>query len=132
MFKLGQNLPARCPDIAFTRTATLSRMSGDFFDGSPDLAIEIISPGSQRRDKVTKFREYEQSGVMEYWIVDPHDKKAEFYVRNEQGKFERVLIGGDGVYRCTVIEGFWVKIEWFWQSPLPDEYDTARELGQIP
>jgi len=132
LFKLSHHLPARCPDIAFNRTATLSRMSGNFFDGCPDLAIEIISPDSRRRDRVTKLREYEQAGVLEYWIIDPHNKKIEFYVRNDQGKFERVLVGGNEIYQCTVIEEFWIKPEWLWQNPLPNEYNVARELGQIP
>jgi Uma2 family endonuclease len=39
--------------------------------GPPDLAVEIVSPWSRRRDEVTKRRMYERWGVGEYWVVDP-------------------------------------------------------------
>lgn len=34
------------------------------------LAVEVISPGSRRTDRVTKLSEYEESGIAHYWIVD--------------------------------------------------------------
>ena len=37
----------------------------------PDLAIEILSPTSVRRDRVEKRIIYARCGVREYWIVDP-------------------------------------------------------------
>jgi Uncharacterized protein conserved in cyanobacteria len=40
-------------------------------DHAPDIAVEVLSEGSQRHDKVTKRRLYQQYGVREYWIADP-------------------------------------------------------------
>jgi hypothetical protein len=34
------------------------------------LAIEIISPGSRRRDTVVKHGEYADAGIPHYWIID--------------------------------------------------------------
>jgi Uma2 family endonuclease len=34
------------------------------------LAIEVLSPGSARMDRVTKRRAYQQAGVPEYWVID--------------------------------------------------------------
>lgn len=47
-----------------------------------DLAMEVVSEGaeSRRRDYVDKRRDYERAGVMEYWIVDPEDKKISVLV----------------------------------------------------
>jgi Uma2 family endonuclease len=39
--------------------------------GTPDLVIEIGSPGTRKRDETIKRRLYERSGVSEYWVVDP-------------------------------------------------------------
>jgi Uma2 family endonuclease len=41
-----------------------------FWQGSPDLVLEILSPSTALRDKREKFRLYEKYGVREYWIAD--------------------------------------------------------------
>lgn len=42
--------------------------------GAPDLIIEILSPSSRQRDRLTKLNLYQRAGVKEYWIVDPDEK----------------------------------------------------------
>ncbi|RZK20599.1 MAG: Uma2 family endonuclease [Hymenobacter sp.] len=39
--------------------------------GAPDWIVEILSPGNTTRDTRIKFDLYEESGVLEYWIVYP-------------------------------------------------------------
>ncbi|MCL1844316.1 MAG: Uma2 family endonuclease [Defluviitaleaceae bacterium] len=52
--------------------------------GAPDLVIEVLSPGTTKRDRRIKFLKYEQAGVREYWIVDPGNKTVETYVLENQ------------------------------------------------
>lgn len=40
-------------------------------NGAPDWIIEIVSIESRRMDYNTKMFKYQESGVREYWIVDP-------------------------------------------------------------
>ena len=40
-------------------------------NGAPDWIIEVVSPGSRVMDYYTKLSLYRESGVREYWIVDP-------------------------------------------------------------
>lgn len=47
--------------------------------GTPDLVIEILSPGTAKRDKTLKKDIYEQFGVKEYWLVDTGNKTVEVY-----------------------------------------------------
>ncbi|MFW0797218.1 Uma2 family endonuclease [Gordonia sp. CPCC 205515] len=57
----------RAPDVIIRRTAA------DDATITPDqvvLAVEIISPGSRRTDRVTKRSEYAEVGIAHYWIVD--------------------------------------------------------------
>lgn len=39
--------------------------------GAPDFIVEVVSPGSRRMDYAHKVSLYLESGVREYWIVDP-------------------------------------------------------------
>lgn len=45
--------------------------------GPADLVVEILSPGTARRDLTTKRKDYETFGVREYWIVDPEAQAVE-------------------------------------------------------
>ncbi len=53
--------------------------------GAPDLVIEILSPGNSKREMKIKKELYEESGVREYWIVDPnHETVARFNIETEE------------------------------------------------
>ncbi len=39
--------------------------------GAPDIIIEILSPGNNKKELQNKFELYEEAGVLEYWIVVP-------------------------------------------------------------
>jgi Uma2 family endonuclease len=56
--------------------------------GAPDLAIEVLSPSSRRRDEVLKRRLYERTGVQEYWVVDPDLEAVKVY-RLVEGRYVR-------------------------------------------
>jgi Uma2 family endonuclease len=47
--------------------------------GAPDLAVEVLSPGTASHDQVRKRRVYERAGVREYWLVHPIDRVITVY-----------------------------------------------------
>jgi Uma2 family endonuclease len=55
--------------------------------GAPDLIIEILSPGNSKKELQNKFEVYQESGVREYWIVQPVDKYVTIYSLNENGEY---------------------------------------------
>lgn len=78
------------PDVFFIRQERIPDPHAPYFEGAPDLIVEVISPSSIRLDRVTKFTEYEQTGVAEYWIVDPFARIVEVYVLSNS---EYALLG---------------------------------------
>ena len=46
---------------------------------APDLAIEILAPGTSRNDRGRKLRLLERHLVQEYWLVDPDGVAIEVY-----------------------------------------------------
>ena len=43
--------------------------------GAPDWIIEIVSTSSRRMDYLIKLLKYQNTGVREYWIVDPQKQR---------------------------------------------------------
>lgn len=43
-------------------------------NGAPDFIIEIVSPSNPSDDYIRKLYYYKNTGVREYWIVDPRRK----------------------------------------------------------
>lgn len=59
------------PDIIFVRHDRLHIIGPRAIDAAPDLVVEILSPGTRRRDLDVKRELYARFRVPEYWIVDP-------------------------------------------------------------
>jgi Uma2 family endonuclease len=70
----------RRPDLFFFRNSRLHLIGEKAILGPPDLCIEVISPGSERIDRLHKFKQYSAGKVKHYWIVDPKQKTIESYV----------------------------------------------------
>ncbi len=121
----------REPDLIFIAREHLSRLKETYLDGPADLVVEIISLESQERDRGMKFYEYEAGDVPEYWLIDPIRQAVEFYQLNEDGVYQPVFTGKAGTYHSKIVAGFWLKIEWLWQDPLPTVLDTLQELKII-
>ena len=121
----------REPDLFFVARDNPARLTDQLLDGSADLVIEIVSPESDYRDKVTKLAEYERHGVREYWVLDHLEQETFFYQLDAQGKYQRVLADENGRYDCAVISGFWVDINWLWQEPKP-LIEAMRAMTIIP
>ncbi|GAK49111.1 hypothetical protein U14_00329 [Candidatus Moduliflexus flocculans] len=55
--------------------------------GAPDLVIEILSPSTAKTDWRDKYKLYEETGVREYWIVNPDENLLHAF-RLIDGKFQ--------------------------------------------
>jgi len=62
-------------------------------------------------------------------VIDnrPQRQRAWFYVRDEAGRFQPVLVGDDGLYRSTVLPGLTLRLDWLWQEQ-PDLLAALAEL----
>lgn len=68
------------PDLAFiSNERSFLIEDGDYIHGAPDMVVEIISPGSIKKDRVIKKDLCERFAIREYWLVDPLNKSIEIY-----------------------------------------------------
>ena len=93
------------PDILFVSNEHSTFIEPHAVVGSPDLIVEIISPGSVERDRYQKRDLYEKHGVREYWLVDPANKSIEILVLKEKGYQLAQVVAEKGNALSHVIKG---------------------------
>jgi Uma2 family endonuclease len=121
----------REPDILFVTAERTHLIQPTFLDGPADLIVEIVSPESIGRDRGEKFVEYEAAGVHEYWLIDPLRQQAEFYQLDDKGLYRAAGLDAEGIYHSKILSGFWLRVTWLWQSPLPPVLSVLKELGVL-
>jgi len=118
----------REPDLLYIATGHLSRLKDTYLDGPADVVVEIVSEESIDRDTNKKFTEYMVGGVPEYWLINPLEEEAVFYHLSENGDYSPLPLEGGNVFRSQEIEGFWLRVDWLWQMPLPDTFGVLQAL----
>lgn len=101
------------PDLTYV-SRERREILGERIEGAPDLLVEILSPGTARRDRGEKLRLYAESGVREYWVVDPAERQIEF-LENREGSFV-VRLAEDGKYRSEALPEVHVDLDALWEG----------------
>ena len=105
-FKIAQNPDTvRAPDATFVCQASIERQGivRGYWEGAPDLAIEVISPGDTYAEVTEKVEEWLTAGCRMVWVINPRRETVEVYRPNVDFTILRrtdTLDGGD------VVEGF--------------------------
>jgi len=68
----------RGPDVSFVRASRLQDPD-EYFDGAPDLAVEIVSPGDDASDLREKIKQYLDAGTSVVWVVYPRSRQIEIH-----------------------------------------------------
>jgi Uma2 family endonuclease len=107
------------PDIVFFGAARRNLIDPDKATRhAPDLAVEVLSPGTARNDRDRKMKMFARYRVAEYWIVDPVGLSIEAY-KLAATDYELVeTIGSDGVLRSTTLSGFEVSARDVFRLPV--------------
>jgi Uma2 family endonuclease len=63
----------RAPDAAFVTRERAERFADreKYFEGAPDLAAEVVSPGDSGREVAEKVGDYLAAGTRLVWVIDP-------------------------------------------------------------
>jgi Uma2 family endonuclease len=101
------------PDLAFVRNERWDQVvTGEKFTGALDLIIEILSPGTQnrQRDLSAKRKLYGKYGVKEYWIVDS-EKLEVLVLRLEKQALEEIAaFTGNDDLNSPLLPGFQLRV----------------------
>jgi Uma2 family endonuclease len=94
------------PDVSFLakeRLQGLKRPPKKFFDGGPDLVVEILSPSDTVELLHEKIVEYFENGTRLLWVVNPAEQIVLVYHTQQP---DRLLRSGEMLDGEQVIPGF--------------------------
>jgi Uma2 family endonuclease len=107
-FKSGNK---RSPDISFVskkRLQGLKRLPKGFFQGAPDLAVEVISPNNTFEELHKKIAEYFENGCKLVWVINADEKSILVYHQPQPDKLLQVNDNLDGE---EVLPGFTLAVK---------------------
>lgn len=107
------------PDIAFVLPGRITAQApGTYFDGTPDLAVEVRSPSDRMAAVARKMERYLAAGSHTTWLIDP--QKRHVHVKHRGTQVARALSDDEVLLGDTLISGF--------ALPLPVLFDIFGPL----
>jgi Uma2 family endonuclease len=100
-------LTVRQPDVSIVGTERfLATAEDQYFEGAPELAVEVVFLSDSAQDLVTKVRQYLRFGAKQVWVLYPKSKSVHIFRPNTTMVLEEneTLDGGD------LLSGFSVKV----------------------
>lgn len=80
--------------------------------GAPGLAIEVLSPGTRKRDQTLKRQLFDREGVREYWMVDPDRNRVIVHRRAPDGSFPLVTtLGASETLTTPLLPGWGLRLD---------------------
>jgi Uma2 family endonuclease len=107
------------PDLLVVLADQSEIVTDKHVSGAPAIVIEILSPGTRRRDEGIKRQLYERCGVREYWIVDADRDLISIERPNEAGPLVPVgqLTASQGNHVVTpLLPGFSLSLSTLFRS----------------
>ena len=99
----------RRPDICiFLEPVSWENTPGNWAQGAPDIAIEVLSPSNRPGAMREKMRDYFEAGALRVWIVDP--KTRTVTIHRADGS-ETIFRDGDRLEDPDVMPGFGVEMK---------------------
>jgi Uma2 family endonuclease len=94
----------RAPDVAFlTRDRVPATPPVGFYDGAPDLVVEILSPSDRASEVLGKVYDWLDAGCRAVWVVEPETKTVTVY----RSRSQIVVLGvADQLSGEDVVPGF--------------------------
>lgn len=96
------------PDISIVCDS--SKLDKHGCKGTPDMVVEILSPSTQRHDRLVKLALYQRAGVREYWIVEPETQTVQVFLKQDGSLHLHEVYDRASVARVNVLEGCFIEL----------------------
>jgi Uma2 family endonuclease len=94
------------PDLTYLSAARLTMHDPEDqkIHGAPDLVVEVTSVNPSR-DRIQKFKVYQDNGVPWYWIVDSDSLSIEEYRLTDEGYIRSATVPSDADFSPGLFPG---------------------------
>ena len=105
--------------------------SAHTFDGElvvyprPDLAVEVLSKKTKKRDLGTKKREYARAGTSEYWVVDADQQTILQFTSENKTFVERRTYSRGEVIACHLCPDLRLPVDAIWDRSAMREFNQG-------
>jgi Uma2 family endonuclease len=99
------------PDVFFISSGRLQMVGEKYISDAPDLVVEVLSPGTRRRDRTLKAKRYARFGVREMWIADPDRKTIEVHVNAAETFRRHAVYAGKDKLMSPLLPGLEIPLE---------------------
>lgn len=80
----------RAPDVAVVlKPRVPSPLPAHFFPGSPDLAVEVLSPDDTSPEVAARIADYLEAGTGAVWVVNPQDQTLTVHTASGSATYHR-------------------------------------------
>ncbi len=109
LMKGKDNINVVQPDIIVICDTDKIDTSGKY-QGVPALTVEVLSRSTRSKDMLKKLDLYMQTGVKEYWMVDPVKKEIMVYNFEKHDIADHNIYTGDTVVKSKAFTGLEVRL----------------------
>ena len=97
------------PDL--TVVCDHDKLDEDGCKGAPDMVVEILSPSTQRHDRLVKLGLYQRAGVREYWIVSPEEQTVQVMLLDSGGVLQlHEVYDRDSIAKVNILDGCFIEL----------------------
>ncbi|HDH00801.1 MAG TPA: Uma2 family endonuclease [Nitrospirae bacterium] len=83
--------------------------------GTPNLIIEILSPGTIQKDRIVKMKTYAKYGIKPLWLTDPENQTLESFEFDRKKTCRLVSgIAGEEEFKPSLFPDFTIPLKKIW------------------
>jgi Uma2 family endonuclease len=98
------------PDIVLVLREKYDIFTRENIQGAPDLVIEVLSRGTEKRDREEKLAQYSRFAVREYWMVHHEERWVEVWRRESGALAFYKRLGHNQILATPLLPGLKIKL----------------------
>jgi Uma2 family endonuclease len=128
VMRLEKPKSRREPDLQVILNDNIGTLKDTYMDGAADICIEVVSSATSSMDYGEKFKEYEEGGISEYWIIDPLREECKFYRLTDKKLYKSYPADDDGHYSTPQLPQFKLHVATLWEDELPNILQVVESV----